>query len=72
MPGGDADAAAHPAPFPLDLPLRLILLYTNIGDIVLDPFLGSGQVAVVSTTRLPKSRVSEVIRDWIFPEENWS
>ncbi len=38
----------HPTPFPLDLPLRLILLYTNIGDIVLDPFLGSGTTALAA------------------------
>ncbi len=38
----------HPAPFPLDLPLRLILLYTNIGDVVLDPFMGSGTTALAA------------------------
>jgi modification methylase len=39
---------AHPAPFPLDLPLRLILLYTNVGDVVLDPFMGSGTTALAA------------------------
>lgn len=43
-----AHSPAHPAPFPLDLPLRLILLYTNIGDIVLDPFMGSGTTALAA------------------------
>ncbi len=38
----------HPTPFPLDLPLRLILLYSNIGDIVLDPFMGSGTTALAA------------------------
>lgn len=38
----------HPTPFPLDLPLRLILLYTNIGDTVLDPFMGSGTTALAA------------------------
>ena len=32
----------HPAPFPIELPKRLIRLYTFIGDTVMDPFLGSG------------------------------
>lgn len=32
----------HPAPFPDELPKRLILLYTFLGGTVLDPFLGSG------------------------------
>lgn len=44
----DRRAPDHPAPFPLDLPLRLILLYTNIGDVVLDPFLGSGTTALAA------------------------
>jgi len=32
----------HPAPFPLELPQRLIGLYTYRNDLVLDPFMGSG------------------------------
>ena len=39
----------HPCPFPEELPYRLITLYTNVGDIVLDPFVGSGQ-----TTKLAR------------------
>lgn len=38
----------HPAPFPLELPLRLIQLYTFTGDVVLDPFIGSGTTAVAA------------------------
>jgi DNA modification methylase len=38
----------HPAPFPLDLPMRLILLYTNVNDIVLDPFMGTGSTAIAA------------------------
>jgi DNA modification methylase len=33
---------AHPAPFPEEIPHRLIRLYTSPNDIVFDPFLGSG------------------------------
>jgi DNA modification methylase len=32
----------RPAPFPEELPHRLIHLYTFKGDVVLDPFIGSG------------------------------
>jgi site-specific DNA-methyltransferase (adenine-specific) len=39
---------AHPAPFPVELPRRLMLLYTNRGDLVLDPFMGSGSTAVAA------------------------
>jgi DNA modification methylase len=38
----------HPAPFPVELPERLIQLYTYRGDVVLDPFLGSGSTAVAA------------------------
>jgi modification methylase len=38
----------HPAPFPEELPRRLILLYTNENDLILDPFLGSGTTAVAA------------------------
>lgn len=38
----------HPAPFPIELPRRLIELYTYEGDLVLDPFLGSGTTAVAA------------------------
>ncbi len=43
----------HPAPFPVQLPERLIQLYTFEGDVVLDPFMGSGStlVAAVCTGR---------------------
>jgi site-specific DNA-methyltransferase (adenine-specific) len=39
----------HPTPFPVELPKRLIQLYTQPGDIVLDPFMGSGSTAVAAT-----------------------
>lgn len=41
-----AKKIGHPAPFPIELPYRLIQLYTFGGDVVLDPFIGSGQLAI--------------------------
>jgi site-specific DNA-methyltransferase (adenine-specific) len=38
----------HPTPFPVELPRRLMLLYTQPGDVVLDPFMGSGSTAVAA------------------------
>lgn len=43
-----AKKIGHPAPFPLELPMRLICLYTYKGDLVLDPFMGSGTTLVAS------------------------
>lgn len=43
-----ATRVGHPAPFPVELPQRLIELYTYKGDLVLDPFMGSGSTAVAA------------------------
>lgn len=43
-----AKKVGHPAPFPVELPYRLIQLYTYTGDIVLDPFMGSGTTAIAA------------------------
>jgi site-specific DNA-methyltransferase (adenine-specific) len=43
-----ATRVGHPAPFPVELPRRLIELYTYRGDLVLDPFMGSGSTAVAA------------------------
>ncbi|NCS89445.1 MAG: SAM-dependent methyltransferase [Ignavibacteria bacterium CG_4_9_14_3_um_filter_36_18] len=46
MNAESARRIGHPAPFPEELPFRLIQLYSFKGDIVLDPFMGSGTTAV--------------------------
>lgn len=43
-----ATRVGHPAPFPVELPQRLIDLYTYREDVVLDPFMGSGSTAVAA------------------------
>ena len=43
-----ARRVSHPAPFPIELPERLIHLYTYEGDVVLDPFCGSGTTLVAA------------------------
>ena len=48
FPAESARRVGHPAPFPVELPSRLIKLYTFVGDIVLDPFMGSGSTAMAS------------------------
>jgi len=48
FPAVSAKSIGHPAPFPVELPRRLIQLYTFAGEIVLDPFMGSGQTAIAA------------------------
>lgn len=48
IPPESAKRVGHPAPFPVALPERLIHLYTYRGDLVLDPFMGSGSTAVAA------------------------
>lgn len=46
FPAESATRVGHPAPFPAELPLRCIKLYTFEGEVVLDPFIGSGTTAI--------------------------
>ncbi len=48
FPAESAKKVGHPAPFPLELPSRLIKLYTLEGDVILDPFIGSGTTAIAA------------------------
>ena len=53
IPPESAARVGHPAPFPVALPERLIHMNTYEGELVLDPFMGSGTtgVAAVRTGR---------------------
>lgn len=48
FPAVSARSIGHPAPFPEELPHRLIQLYTFEGDVVLDPFCGSGTTCLTA------------------------
>lgn len=56
MPPERASRVKHPAPFPVELPRRFIQLYTYEGELILDPFMGSGSTAVAAV---------ETNRHWI-------
>ncbi len=78
-----ARRVGHPAPFPIELPYRLIQLYTFKGEIILDPFIGSGQTALAALktgrnyvgydvsdqyVRLAQKRISEANANLTAPE----
>ncbi|MBI4973934.1 site-specific DNA-methyltransferase [Candidatus Roizmanbacteria bacterium] len=43
-----ASRIGHPAPFPIELPYRLIQLYTFEDEVILDPFVGSGTTCLAA------------------------
>lgn len=48
FPAESAQKVGHPAPFPIELPYRLVQLYTFEEEVILDPFIGSGQAAIAA------------------------
>lgn len=48
FPAESARRVGHPAPFPVELPRRLIQLFSFADDVVLDPFAGSGTTCVAA------------------------
>ncbi len=50
FPAAPARKVGHPAPFPEELPRRLIELYSFKDDLVLDPFCGSGTTCLAAAT----------------------
>ena len=48
FPAVSAKKIGHPAPFPEELPRRLIEFYSYKGDVILDPFMGSGTTAIAA------------------------
>lgn len=52
MPGASTKSG-HPAPYPLELATRLVKMFSFVGDVVLDPFCGSGttMLAAINTER---------------------
>jgi len=65
MNAESARRVGHPAPFPEELPYRLIQLYSFKGDIVLDPFMGSGTTAVAALKSDRKFVGYEINKEYI-------
>jgi len=65
MNAESAKKIGHPAPFPEELPFRLIQLYSFKGDIVLDPFMGSGTTAIAALKAKRKFIGYEISEEYI-------
>lgn len=57
--------ADHPAAFPLEIPDRLIRMYSFWGETVLDPFLGSGTTAAAANAAGRNCVGVELVDDFV-------
>lgn len=57
--------AGHPAPFPPELARRLIRMFSFAGDVILDPFAGSGSTAVAAIRTGRNSISIEVEQEYL-------
>lgn len=60
-----ARRVGHPAPFPIDLPYRIIQLYSFKTDIILDPFMGSGTTGIAALKSDRKFVGFEISQEYI-------
>ncbi len=65
MNAESARRIGHPAPFPEELPYRLIQLYSYQNDIILDPFIGSGTTAISALKSERKYVGYEISQEYI-------
>ena len=59
------EKTSHPCQFPIDIPERLILALTNEGDLVVDPFLGVGTVAVAAVLHGRRAAGADIKREYL-------
>lgn len=65
MNAESARRIGHPAPFPEELPFRLIQLYSFKNDIILDPFMGSGTTALSAVKSERKFVGYDISKDYV-------
>lgn len=65
MNAESARRVGHPAPFPVELPNRLIQLYSFETDVVLDPFMGSGTTALASLRSARKFIGYDIVEEYV-------
>ena len=65
FPAEKAKNVNHPAPFPIELPHRLINLYSYENDIILDPFCGSGTTCIAAIKNNRKYIGYDINQDYI-------
>jgi len=62
--GESKKKVGHPAPFPVELPRRCIKLFSYVGDVILDPFLGSGTTLIAAYLNKRKGIGVEIDKEY--------
>jgi modification methylase len=62
---GESRKAGHPAPFPVELARRLIMMFSFVGDTVLDPFWGTGSTTYAAVKAARSSVGYEIERGYL-------
>ena len=65
FPAVNAKKIGHPAPFPIELPHRLINLYSYEEDVVLDPFCGSGTTCIAAIQNNRKYVAYDIKKEYV-------
>ena len=60
-----ARSIGHPAPFPIELPHRLIQLYSFKNDVILDPFCGSGSTCLAALKNERKYVGYDTVKEYV-------
>jgi modification methylase len=62
---GERRKAGHPAPFPVELARRLVMMFSFVGDTVLDPFWGTGSTTYAAVKAARSSVGYEIERGYL-------
>ena len=64
FPTVSAKRVGHPAPFPVELPRRCIEMYSFAGDVILDPFAGSGSTGIAAKQNNRKYLLFDISKEY--------
>lgn len=59
------EKTAHPCQFPIEIPERLVLALSKAGDLVVDPFVGTGTTLVAAVLHRRKAAGADIVKEYV-------